>query len=159
MFKADVERANCLNEAFARKFSDRRVDVLPRSPDLNAPGLARFTVPRGRVAQLLRELSPHKACGPDGLSARILKECAEELAVPLEIICVRSVETGSFPAIWKQANVVPLHKKGSKKNPDNYRAVSLLSVCSKVLEKIVCECLLPACLPALPAAQHGFFLP
>ena len=52
--------------------------------------------------------------------------------------------------------MVPLHKKGSKKNPDNYRAVSLLSVCSKVLEKIVCECLLPACLPALPAAQHGF---
>ena len=61
-----------------------------------------------------------------------------------------------FPSTWKRANVIPVFKKGSKKLPDNYRPVSLLAICSKILEKVVCEGLLQACLPALPSSQHGF---
>ena len=156
MVKDAVARANCFNECFARKFSAPFSGALPDAPVLNAPGLSRFYVPPGRVAQLLRELSPHKACGPDGLSARILHECAEELAIPLDTICRLSVRSGVFPSTWKRANVIPVFKKGSKKHPDNYRPVSLLAICSKILEKVVCEGLLQACLPALPSSQHGF---
>ena len=101
-------------------FSDPRVDAYPEAPDLGAPGLTEFVVPRGRVAQLLREQSCHKACGPDGLSARLLHECADELAIPLDMICRLSVQSGVFPSVWKQANVVPVYKKGSKKLPENY---------------------------------------
>ena len=108
------------------------------------------------MAQLLRELSPHKACGPDGLSARILHECAEELAIPLDVLCRLSVRSGVFPTMWKRANVIPVFKKGSKKLPENYRPVSLLALCTKIMEKLVCEGLLQACLPALPSSQHGF---
>ena len=78
------------------------------------------------------------------------------MAVPLEIICEMSVACGSFPSFWRRANVVSLHKKGSKKIPENYRSVSLLPICSKILEKVVFENLLPACLPAIPTNQHGF---
>ena len=154
--KDAVARANCFNACFASKFSAPYTDALPDAPVLNAPGLSRFHVPPGRVAQLLRELSPHKACGPDGLSARILHECAEEFAIPLDIICRLSVRSGVFPSTWKRANVIPVFKKGSKKLPENYRPVSLLTLCSKILEKVVCEGLLQACLPALPSSQHGF---
>ena len=154
---ADVlERANVFNSCFSNKFSDPHRGALPEAPVLNAPGLASFEVPPGRVAQLLRDLNPHKACGPDGISARIMRECAEELAVPLEIICCLSVRSGVFPSSWKRANVIPVHKKGSKKLPENYRPVSLLTISSKILEKVVCESLLRACLPALPSSQHGF---
>ena len=59
------------------------------------------------------ELRDHKVCGPDGLSARILRECAEELSVPLYIICQMSLRSGTFPVMWKQANVIPVYKKGS----------------------------------------------
>ena len=156
VFKGDEDRANCFNMCFARKFCDPRVHVLPTPPVLNSPGLGRFTIPQGRVLLLLRELSAHKACGPDVLSARILSECADVLAVPLEIICNISVSTGLFPTVWKQANVIPVFKKGSKKLPENYRPVSLLPICSKILEKVVSESLIHACLPALPISQHGF---
>ena len=154
--KDATARADCLNKCFSNKFSTPYTGELPDAPDLNAPGLDTFHVPPGRVAQFLRELSPHKACGPDGLSARILHECADELAIPLDIICRLSVTSGVFPAIWKRANIIPVFKKGSKKLPDNYRPVSLLSICSKILEKVVWEELLRACLPALPSSQHGF---
>ena len=109
-----------------------------------------------KVERLLRDLDWNKACGPDNLSARILGECARELAVPIEILCRLSVEQGVFPARWKQANVMPVHKKGDKKCPENYRPVSLLPLCSKVLEKVVYDCLLAHCRPVLPLNQHGF---
>ena len=43
-----------------------------------------------------------------------------------------------------------------RRSPDNYRPVSLLSLCSKILEKVVYDCLLRHCLSALPETQHGF---
>ena len=80
-----------------------------------------------------------KACGPDGLSARILRECADELAVPLCKLFQKSLRHETFPAQWAEANVVPIFKKGSRKDPCNYRSISLLSLCAKVFEKIIAD--------------------
>ena len=129
VYRDAVDRANCFNSCFSKKFSDPEVRDSPQPPMLNCDGLSTFRAPRGRVALLLRELSTHKACGADGLSARILHECADEFAVPLEILCRLSVRSGVFPSEWKRANVIPVHKKGSKKLPENYRPVSLLPIC------------------------------
>ena len=45
--------------------------------------------------------------------------------------------TGIQPTMWKIAHVVPVHKKASRSTIKNYRPVSLLSICSKVMEDIV----------------------
>ena len=148
--------ANIFNTTFGSKFSDPHVDILPDSPALSSQPLNHFRVPHGKVRALLSEIGKHKACGPDGLSARIIQECAAELAIPLEIICTLSVDQGVFPQPWKDANIIPVHKKGDKANPSNYRGISLLPLCSKVLEKVVCDALLAHCLPSLPSTQHGF---
>ena len=155
-YTSDSERAACFNQCFGKKFSNPAVDTLPNAPDLNVSRLVKFNFPRGKVESLLLSLDKHKACGPDGLSARILRECARELAIPIEMLCRLSVEQGVFPDRWKQANVIPVHKKGDRKLPENYRPVSLLPLCSKVLEKVVYDCLIEHCRPALPPNQHGF---
>lgn len=59
------------------------------------------------VASVLRQLDPTKACGPDGISSRILKNCAHELAPSLTKRFNHSLTLGSLPSDWKQANVVP----------------------------------------------------
>ena len=38
---------------------------------------------------------------------------------------------------WKFANVHPIHKKNSRQIKSNYRSISLLPICGKILEKIV----------------------
>ena len=43
----------------------------------------------------------------------------------------------TLPADWKEANVVPLFKKGDRSIASNYRPVSLTCICSKLLEHIV----------------------
>ena len=39
-----------------------------------------------------------------------------------------SLEEGIVPSEWKEANITPLFKKGSRNKPENYRPVSLTSV-------------------------------
>ena len=43
----------------------------------------------------------------------------------------------NHPDSWKYANVQPIHKKGNRQIKSNYRPISLLPICGKILEKIV----------------------
>ena len=45
---------------------------------------------------------------------------------------------GVVPAVWKEAVIIPVPKKGKdKKNPRNYRPISLLSCVGRLLERMV----------------------
>ena len=77
------------------------------------------------VCEKLKRLKEDKACGPDGIHPKLLKECAEIIAIPLYQIFSRSLESGVVPADWKLANVSPIHKKGSRAVANNNRPVSL----------------------------------
>ena len=46
-----------------------------------------------------------------------------------------------FPQLWKNANVVPVHKKNEKTLKGNYRPISLLPVFGKILEKLIYDSL------------------
>ncbi|PKU27869.1 rna-directed dna polymerase from mobile element jockey-like [Limosa lapponica baueri] len=75
--------------------------------------------------------------GPNGIHPRVLRELAEVLTEPLSIIYQQSWQTGEVPAEWRLANVMPIHKKGRKEDPGNYRPVSLTLVPGKVMEQII----------------------
>ena len=89
------------------------------------------------VLSLLNKLDVRKSVGPDGISARFLKEVAEPIAAPLTKLYNRSLETGIIPNQWKCSNVTPVHKGGSCDNPGNFRPISVVPVVAKVFEKIV----------------------
>ena len=44
---------------------------------------------------------------------------------------------GNFPTNGKKANVVPVHKRNNKQLIENYRPISLLPVCGKILERLI----------------------
>ena len=96
-----------------------------------------FEVTEPGVLNLLFNLKVHKSPGPDDLSPRVLREAACFISPVLCFIYNQSLSTGTLPDDWRIANIFALHKKGSKDNPENYRPISLTSVCSKLLEHIV----------------------
>ena len=89
------------------------------------------------VEKLLKNLNPAKAPGPDGISARVLKELSHEIAPSLAMIFRQSYDTGKIPSGWKVAHVSPVYKKGEHYKPSNYRPISLVSIPCKVMEHII----------------------
>ena len=89
------------------------------------------------IKRLLSNVNSNKACGPDGIHGKILKHCAAGLAHPLSMLFRLSYNSGSLPRDWKVANVVPVHKKGSKDNVENYRPISLTSLVMKTFERVL----------------------
>ena len=87
-------------------------------------GTSPFT-PMGEITVDPNNLQIHKASGPDGLSARALKECSSEIAPILALIFNESLAQGTVPDDWRQANEAPIFKKGETYEATNYRPVSL----------------------------------
>ena len=71
----------------------------------------------------------------DGMTSQIamLKICEYAVVPPLCLIYMQCLETGSYPPMWKMANVLPVHKKESRQIKTNYRPISLLPICGKIL--------------------------
>ena len=92
------------------------------------------------------------------IPARLLKECAEELAPILAIIYNKSIQTGIVPDDWKKANVSAVFKKGQQYDPANYRPVSLTFLCCKTLEHIIVISIMKHVdsHKILTDCQHGF---
>ena len=99
--------------------------------------MTRIYIQPGYVLLKLQRLRTGKAPGPDGIHPRMLKELAEQLSTPMATIFQHSLNESQVPASWRTANVVPLFKKGSKKDAANYRPISLTSLVGKVMESII----------------------
>ena len=63
----------------------------------------------------------------------MLKLCPSEIAKPLNIIFANCLYTGVFPDIWKLAIIQPVYKKDNHQLKNNYRPISLLPICGKIL--------------------------
>ena len=136
----DQEKANMLNDYFSKCFN-RSQPPLQTTDCLNYP-LAddcpdEILCTESEVTALLMTLDISKASGPDGISARMLRETAEHISPSLTKIFNLSIKTGSFPSLWKKSNIVPIPKANDNHNPSNYRPISLLSILGKLLEKHV----------------------
>ena len=154
-----VEKAEVLNQQYASVFTKENANSTQSIGNHQFPMISNLEIESQGIAKLLSNLDPKKANGPDQLPTRVLKEAATEIAPIIRLIFVKSLETGSVPKAWKNANVVPVYKgKGSKQEAANYRPISLTSVCCKILEHIIFKHIMNHCdsQGIIVDEQHGF---
>ena len=90
------------------------------------------------VKKVITNLHLSKASCPDCIPVVVLKNCEPELSYILAELFNKCLKESYFPDCWKVSSVVPVFKNvGERSTAKNYRSVSLLSVVSKVFEKLV----------------------
>ncbi len=149
LIKDTAGKAAIFNKYFTRQSSlppGSDNDPLPAFHAKTDSILDKIETSPEEVHKILRSLNVAKAAGPDGVSNRILRECADSLCIPLARLFNFSLTSGVFPSPWKYANVVPVFKKSDRQRVENYRPVSLLPTLSKVLERIVNSSLYSFCM-------------
>lgn len=121
--------ANRLTSIEAAKNCLERREVLNNFFEFN-------TVTPSKISKVLANLKNKRAAGWDDIPVQVLKNATESISEPLSLIINQCFHEGIFPNQLKYANVIPIYKKYSKENPENYRPVSVLPSLSKIFEKI-----------------------
>ena len=135
--------SNCFNNFFADIAPQLNNKLPPPSrdpisyltgnfPDSMAPPIATYDDFFAVVKSL-----KNKKCNLNNYEAKIIKDNVTSLAYPIIFLFNQSVRESTFPKFLKSAQVVPIYKKGSKANVNNYRPISLLNVFSKIFEKLM----------------------
>ena len=94
-----------------------------------------------------------KASSLDMISNEILKYLDQENVELLTIFFNKCFETGTYP--WNANIITPLHKKGSKDDPDNYRAIAVSSVIGKLFSTILLDRLIKSRSENCQAQRQG----
>ncbi|KAI3356751.1 hypothetical protein L3Q82_003420 [Scortum barcoo] len=83
-----------------------------------------------QVRNALKKNRARKAAGPDGISSRLLKSCADQLCGIFGYTFNLSLKLGRVPQLWKTSCIVPVPKTPHPKELNSYRPVALTCVSS-----------------------------
>ena len=135
---SDQEKAELLNSYFSSVFTHENLTKIPtlESKDDTAQ-LDDMAISPSMVCSVITKLKSEKSTGPDGWPIEVIKQCSQQISIPLSIIFNKSFQSGVLPQDWKVAYITPIHKKGSCNVSGNYRPVSLTSTIVKIMESIV----------------------
>ena len=148
-FTEEKDIANNFNVFFTSVAEGICADIHPTvrppefvgQPDTPVFNLADFPITEAEILNVTMDLQSKKSEDLDGLSTNFVKQIISLILAPLSFVFNLSISLGQIPTQLKTAKVIPVFKSGDPLCMDNYRPISLLSVFSKILEKIVCNCL------------------
>ena len=108
---------------------------------INPKTLYLHQITPSEIKKYINKLPAKNSSGYDNISNKLLKQIKYSILKPLVHIFNLSIVSGVFPVNMKLSEVIPLYKKGSKDQMNNYRPISLLITISKLLEKCMYTCL------------------
>ena len=86
---------------------------------------------------IILSLDGNKSSGSSSIPVKLLKIALPVIINPLCKLINHSFTSGIFPDTVKISKVIPIHKGGSTQDVNNYRPISLLSIFSKIIEKLM----------------------
>ena len=154
---------NCWEEYFCKHLNTkfpRDENTLHSIPDLSTKGRDTdtdsepFTIEE--VENAVKTLKNNKACGWDRIAAETIKKGGNTMNQMLLKICNLAWSERKTPKDWSKGLITPVHKKGDKLDPANYRAITLISIPGKVLCKMILNRIQPTIDSHLTEEQCGF---
>ncbi|XP_046666627.1 uncharacterized protein LOC124358371 [Homalodisca vitripennis] len=117
--------------------------------EVNAPG-------EREIAEAIRKLKNCKAPGEDNIPGEFLKLNADEAALFIHPLITDIWENEYVPKDWNTGLLVKIPKKGNLADCDNWRGITLTSVPSKILCRIILNRIRESVDDKLRREQSGF---
>jgi hypothetical protein len=156
LLTSDSSKAAAFSDFFSEVFTKDNGEL----PEVSSCGniISSVMFDPVNVLTAIRELKSNYSAGGDELPPIFIKMIGTQLCDPLSTLFNRCLMEGVLPADWKEAIVIPLFKKGRKFLVENYRPISLTSVISKIMERVIRKILVGFLEEnlLLSNAQHGF---
>ncbi len=96
-----------------------------------------ITVSEDEVWRELKRVNIKKAAGPDGITGRVMRSCADQLAGLFTSIFNESLVTSVVPTPFKKSIIIPVPKNSKPSCLNDYRSVALTSIVMKVFERLL----------------------
>ena len=91
----------------------------------------------GEIDVAIKNLKSNKAVSLDCISNEMIKYSNTDIRTVIQTLFNKCLEYGIYP--WSSSVTTPLHKKGDKENPDNYRAITLGSCLGKLFSSLILQ--------------------
>lgn len=154
----DQTKCEILNEFFSSVFTnDNGILPMVSKQTLNISS-NKIDFSQSVIIKAIKKLKASGSAGPDLFPALFWRNAAPGVALPLSIIFSNSFALSTLPDEWRLATVIPVFKKGSPSNPNNYRPISLTCIPCKIMESIIKDHMINFLNSndILSANQHGF---
>ena len=145
--------AEHFNEVLNRPPPTVEADIQEAEVDLDVSSIPPT---KEEVIAAIKSLKNGKAPGSDNLNAELFKADPELAAKILLPLFTAIWERKAVPGDWSEGVIIKLPKKGSRKNCNNWRGITLLSIPSKILAKIIITRIIDAVDQNLRREQAGF---
>ncbi len=96
-----------------------------------------ITLSEDEVRRELKRVNVRKAAGPDGITGRVLRSCADQLAGLFTSIFNESLATSVVSTSFKKSVIIPVPKNSKPSCLNDYRPVALTSTVMKVFERLL----------------------
>ena len=153
------EIADLLGKFFESTFVEEPIDEIPSLDTVKiSETISDLTFDVLEVRKILKVLNISKSHGPDGIHPKLLKSLSDcpDFVTSLTQMFQSCYDEGFIPRIWKDANIIALHKKEDKLDPKNDRSISLKSIVSKCFEKVLRNHILSHVESYIVKQQNGF---
>jgi hypothetical protein len=112
-------------------------EILPREEESE---MKEFMLKKENIKNVIKSRQDLSACGPDGISYRIIKSAGGQGVKFMRILINASIECGKTITTWKQAKTILLHKKGDKNDVKNWRPISITNCIYRIFTCLMARC-------------------
>ena len=126
--------------------------------DINIPYFEQSSIPQLKpniVMRYLKNIKTNKSTAPGDIPARIIKDFAFYLCIPLTNIINTGLRVGHWPRIYKRETITPIPKQFPPETREMLRPIANLCNFNKIMEKIISEMIISDMKPKLDPAQYG----
>ena len=125
---------NCITQNSNAPLSDN----VNHENNINVPILDNQILPI-EISEQINSMKADKSCGLDGIPPGVYKLLTPAWIMLITTLFNSILTSASYPSSWTKAKLFMLFKRGNRKDPNNYRGISVINSIAKLFDMVLCN--------------------